>query len=93
MVPLYAGEVAGRDPIRMTFRFADPSSPKADLITFDSEVSFVADDEFESLARVELDAELLGKLTDMFADRLGELLQRQIFQQAGLGPIRVRRAA
>ena len=92
MVPLYADEVVGRDPVRMTFRFADPGSPKAELITFESDVSFVADEDFESLGCVELDAEMLGKLTDMFGDRLGELLQRQIFQQAGLGPIR-RRAA
>ena len=92
MVPLYADEVVGRDPVRMTFRFADPDSPKAELLTFDCDVSFVADDDFESLGCVEMDAEVLAKLTGMFGDRLGDLLQRQIFQQAGLGPIR-RRAA
>ena len=93
MVPLFTGEVVGRDPIRMTFRFADPDSPKAGLITFESEVSFVADEQFEALAAVELEPEMLEQLTGMFGERLGELLQRQIFQQAGLGTIRVRRAA
>lgn len=93
MVPLYNGEVADREPMPMTFRFADPGNPKAGVMTFDANVSFVADPEFEALASVELDAEVLEQLTTIFDERLGELLQRQVLQQLGLGPIRARRAA
>lgn len=93
MVPLYTDEVVGREPMQTTFRFTDPGDPKAGVITIDAEVSFVADDDFEALGRVEFDAEVYENLTTLFEARLGELLQRQILQQAGLGPIRTRRAA